>query len=59
VASSESLRAVVAEIKTGEVTPESDVGWILISDFMACSRTLRDFVSKTGGQATKGKRRRE
>lgn len=37
---------MVAEIRTGEVTPESEVGWLVISDALACLRIVRDFVTK-------------
>ncbi len=46
MASSEALRAVVQEIRTGEITDAADVGWLIISDGLACLRTVREFLTQ-------------
>ena len=37
---------MVHEAQTGQVSVESDVGWLLIGEGLACLRTVRDFLVK-------------
>jgi hypothetical protein len=46
LSSSVAIRAVARELQTGEESIDSEAGWLLIADAMACLRTVRDFLTK-------------